>query len=635
MVDQWGGACKAVVGAGDLLCVGVGPRLITVDFSNPAAPVSLGNCLLSRGVQSLTISGDYAYALTDHLEVIDIGNPLSPVVVGRCPSSGYGHRVVVRDSLAFVASSGGLQIFDVSDSANPRLIGAQPPGGYYQVYDLAVSGDYVFASVDVCGMRVFDVSDPTSPQVVSHCAVDAVLNYFISGDYLYATARRDAIVVVDIRDPLAPREVGRADWPNASGLVAIHGNTALSRTYIPGSNQWGLQQVDISTPTNPVPFSTVTPIGTWSMDAAIVGEHLVIADGVSGLSTWLVQPPFPLGLVGRLESFYWVRDIAALNADVVAATTMNGIALLDVSGDTVTPVSRYSGRSSRFVAVEGNHAFCSAEPYGFFVLDLSEPHAPRLVAEESMQGGQAYALEVENGRLYVPVQSRHLRIFDVSEPESPQEVGVALNVGYVRELVVRDRIAFALVGSTLKIIDCTDPSQPVQMSSYSLGDEGWGLTIVGHRALVPSGTSSGTILDISDPANPVPDGYLPCCNSWYVGTDGETAYVGTSDGIFRIDTTIPWYFRSFDQIAVPGTAYRFQLANHRMVVGLGDDGLAVLDVRPRGDANFDYQVELADLATLLSNFGMESGATPDDGDGDCDGKIDLLDLSIMLGNFGR
>jgi probable HAF family extracellular repeat protein len=53
-----------------------------------------------------------------------------------------------------------------------------------------------------------------------------------------------------------------------------------------------------------------------------------------------------------------------------------------------------------------------------------------------------------------------------------------------------------------------------------------------------------------------------------------------------------------------------------------------------GDLDSDGDVDLADLATLLSHFGTLSGATPADGDTDGDGDVDLGDLAALLSNYG-
>lgn len=64
---------------------------------------------------------------------------------------------------------------------------------------------------------------------------------------------------------------------------------------------------------------------------------------------------------------------------------------------------------------------------------------------------------------------------------------------------------------------------------------------------------------------------------------------------------------------------------------------ATLTVNPApcaGDLNHDGLVDIADLTTLLANFGIAAGALPDQGDMDSDGDIDLSDLTTFLGLFG-
>lgn len=53
-----------------------------------------------------------------------------------------------------------------------------------------------------------------------------------------------------------------------------------------------------------------------------------------------------------------------------------------------------------------------------------------------------------------------------------------------------------------------------------------------------------------------------------------------------------------------------------------------------GDLDGDGGVGIADLAILLSRFGVAEGATSGDGDSDGDGDVDLADLATMLGLFG-
>ena len=54
-----------------------------------------------------------------------------------------------------------------------------------------------------------------------------------------------------------------------------------------------------------------------------------------------------------------------------------------------------------------------------------------------------------------------------------------------------------------------------------------------------------------------------------------------------------------------------------------------------GDLDGDCDVDIADLAELLSNYGTTSGAVYEDGDLDEDGDVDLADLAALLAQYGK
>ncbi len=53
-----------------------------------------------------------------------------------------------------------------------------------------------------------------------------------------------------------------------------------------------------------------------------------------------------------------------------------------------------------------------------------------------------------------------------------------------------------------------------------------------------------------------------------------------------------------------------------------------------GDLDADNDIDLADLAQLLANYGTPSGASYEDGDLDGDGDVDLADLAGLLAVYG-
>jgi hypothetical protein len=77
-----------------------------------------------------------------------------------------------------------------------------------------------------------------------------------------------------------------------------------------------------------------------------------------------------------------------------------------------------------------------------------------------------------------------------------------------------------------------------------------------------------------------------------------------------------------------GSAYVF-------AVGPDEDGDGIMDVcLCPGDLDHDLDVDLADLAQLLSNYSQTSGMVYEDGDLDEDGDVDLTDLAALLAEYG-
>jgi hypothetical protein len=65
-----------------------------------------------------------------------------------------------------------------------------------------------------------------------------------------------------------------------------------------------------------------------------------------------------------------------------------------------------------------------------------------------------------------------------------------------------------------------------------------------------------------------------------------------------------------------------------------DMGADEFDSHCLGDLDGDGNVDLTDLAALLSSYGATGGMTYEDGDLDGDGDVDLTDLATLLGVYG-
>jgi hypothetical protein len=92
-------------------------------------------------------------------------------------------------------------------------------------------------------------------------------------------------------------------------------------------------------------------------------------------------------------------------------------------------------------------------------------------------------------------------------------------------------------------------------------------------------------------------------------------------------TLTRWGVDPDDPVPVPPAAYLVDYVD-----GPATGGPAMIRITFAGDIDLDRDVDLSDLAILLSGFGCT--VHPCNGDLDSDGDTDLSDLTLLLSNFG-
>ena len=222
LVGQWGGPCWATAASGNRAYMGMGPRLVVVDISNPSTPTVLGMSeLLPDAIWGVAISGNYVYAAvySAGLQVIDVSNPAYPTRVGQCDTSGYARGVAISGNYAYVADDySGLQIINVSNPAFPIQVGTyNTPGA---VFAVAVSGNYAYVADDYCGLEILNVSNPAAPTLTgSYDTSGYAHGVVVSGNYAYVADDSSALQIKTspVPLPLTEREdATQAESPRAS-----------------------------------------------------------------------------------------------------------------------------------------------------------------------------------------------------------------------------------------------------------------------------------------------------------------------------------------------------------------------------------------------------------------------------------
>lgn len=107
LVGQSGGDASDVFVQGVYAYVAGGARsgLRVIDVSNPAAPIEVGSHATPGPLDSVYVSGSYAYMGGSlGLRVMDVGNPAAPVEVGSYATPESAENVYVSGQYAYLAA---------------------------------------------------------------------------------------------------------------------------------------------------------------------------------------------------------------------------------------------------------------------------------------------------------------------------------------------------------------------------------------------------------------------------------------------------------------------------------------------------------------------------------------------------
>jgi hypothetical protein len=151
-------------------------------------------------------------------------------LIGHTDLNGHGDamQIMIKDHYAYVAhmETMGFSIVDIANLSNPRVLKQieNPPNTHS--HKLQLVGDILLVNqeglmngppIDCGGVDIYDVSNPLEPRKLSHFQVNGKgvhRMWFVDGKYAHLAATADGYfkyiyLIVDVSDPENPREVGR------------------------------------------------------------------------------------------------------------------------------------------------------------------------------------------------------------------------------------------------------------------------------------------------------------------------------------------------------------------------------------------------------------------------------------------
>lgn len=346
--------------------------------------------VLNIASATATNTGQYFVVLTDTFGAVTsrvariqvVPPPVSLTLAGRW--AGAANDVVVVSNLAYVLdAAAGLKVLDVADPTNVVPVGQYAiEAGCGAIYFVS---NYVYLAEPFTGLHVIDVKNPSNPQRVGgYNSGTAVESFYVDGRYAYIWpgTNNNGLEIVDVADPASPVSLASIPLPDTAVAVQARSNYLYVLTRLR---------------TDDADFDFL-----HVFDTSDVSHPVRVVDGLLGEGD-----PLTIRLAGNdayIGGYAPALGVCALSnpTNPMPASPFNDHFDSDYSWDIVvrTPLVYSIGRQFR-------------------VFDVSDVSAPVVVASYApilSRDDESVGIDLARNRAYVATGAGGLLVFDLVTP---------------------------------------------------------------------------------------------------------------------------------------------------------------------------------------------------------------------------
>ncbi len=436
--------------------------LYIVDVRDPTNPQRVGSwgtdiySVKARGnICCVSVGNGQSSEL--RFTILDVQNPTTLLPLSSIDSCG-GYDIYLEDSLVFLSgfyvAGHEFRILSIRDSTEPKTL------GYCRTPDVGMGvwansqGNIAFVADYFCGLATIDIADTRSPLLMCS-SLKAGLSYDVDVQGELAFVANDAVglKILDVTMPAQPTEIGSLDSTRdmVTRSIAIADSFAFMSW---GPSKPWLRSISVADPTKPVKAGGVSTFD-FPADMVLRDSFLYIAQAYRFQVVNVARPRQPV-LVGSCVIQGTGEDLVL--RDTLAYVSSLPTQVINVQNPSSPVVVGTIPTYGHGIAIRDTFAFVPAIYDSMLIYNVSNPVAPVRIGRHTFSGGHVWnsGIALVDTLLYVGGDLLH--IVNISDPLTPQEVGIWNPPYKTRRLVYSEPYLYAACWDAgICVLEMTQP----------------------------------------------------------------------------------------------------------------------------------------------------------------------------------
>lgn len=488
------GAIQGLARIGNtIFAVGGNGYLNCIDVTDPFHPFIIGYIDLP-GSLDIELSGKYAYISAEHdgMIIVDISVPEQPIVISTTDTNVDVQSISISGDYAYAATDNGIVVLDISSKTAPTIIREISIGGL--VRGLETKDTLLFVPALDLGLQIYSIKNPALPLWIStFYPIEAAEDVIFYNGYVFLAGRYNGVYILDVSDPASPVEIKRVSTRRAISLAASH-------QFIYVSDTWNMTVIDILDIPNAKVIS-MRDVADQINALAVNSSHIFIAQNYFGMTTLDAGDIQHPAVASYFHESNEANDVAIRDTFAFLASRGNGLLVIGIG----TPANPYLVKTltlesyALYITLYEDYAYVIMGNGGIAILNISNPANTTYIGN-FYPSYDVYEMFASDGLLWVCMGLDGMEVFDIADPADPNQIGFYYSGAWIMDVVVRGPFAYlANGGHGMLVLDITNPSAPAYKANYDLPGFTNQIELMGNYACLTSRNKGIYFLDVTEP----------------------------------------------------------------------------------------------------------------------------------------